>query len=262
MDLGRPILEHSNEVLGVAGIRQAVAIGQRDAVGIVSDDPQCHGPRRGRLARERQRRSAVQDHAACRHLSIRVDADPHLGSRRGVDVAAILLRARLQPERRRIRIVEVDACHPRRSRDGDGKRSRRQRADRDAVGERRGDGLEIETVAAAMVPGHDNGSPLPPVGDLHLRSDRRAVADEARLDGQRHPRLEAGIARANLERDSRRKEDQPGRIPRLTSRAARDGGHDDEQQRRGGGLEPGTLQHLAGKNRVEVDDAGSPSGIR
>jgi hypothetical protein len=110
----RPIVHCSDEVLGVACVLESVLIRQGDPVRTVLVDHQraieC-------LSRARQRHFAavVEDQESARDRFVCRDRQPDLRTRRAVDVATILVCARLEADTCRELIMQIDARNPRRA---------------------------------------------------------------------------------------------------------------------------------------------------
>ena len=202
VNIGRAIFERSDEVFGLAGVGEPVEIGERHAVGIVVDDLQRGGEQGRRLGGQRDLAAVAERHLSARRGPVRMDAQSDVGPGRRVNVAAVLFGTRLQAQRGRIRVIDVDARHARRSRHRDGVGRRRHRAGDHAVVEPGCHRFERQAEGAARLGGHFGRAPMVALADLHLRDNRRTIADQSRFNREGCPDLDARAARRHLEGDA------------------------------------------------------------
>ena len=228
--VGRPIVQRPDEVLGLAAVAHALAIGQRDPVGIVVDDLQRRGQLGRRVGCQRETLAVAERHLAGGRRTIGEHAHANVGAWRRIDIAAIAFGPRRQPQTRRIGVFDVDALDARRVRDGHVVDRRRQRPGGDPVLERGRDGVDAEPERTRRVGGHLRPAPPIAVGHLHLRDDRRAIADQPRANRQRRTGLDPCVARRHFQHDPGRKERERRRVERLTRRTARRPQHGGEHE--------------------------------
>ena len=166
----RTIVHHANEVLDVAGRREAVAIRQPHAIGVVFCEHQLGG---GRIVVRRQpdRLGARQPELASRQRLVGVNLQTDPRSRRGVDVATVLVLARREARERRIGVADVDGLHFRRAQRRHRESVRRRAARHDPVLEAAIDGFE--GIAEGAAGGRHRHGPLLAVrGNDQRRNDR------------------------------------------------------------------------------------------
>ena len=191
---------------------QAVAIGQPDAIGVVFCEHQLGGRP---IAVRRQRTGGAPDsrELAGRQRLVGVDRRPHPGSRRRVDVAAILVLARREPRERRIVVADVDGLHARR-------KQRRHR-----VGVRRGAARDDPVLEAAIdrFEGVAEGAAGGAIGTVRCwpfadttsegddRQQSRAAPVHRARDAERPAGGHAHVAGQHLDADAARKRRDPDR---------------------------------------------------
>ena len=259
--VGWTILERADEVLGVAGVADAIAIGEDDAVGVVAGDGQRRRQLVRRVGGKRDRLAAAERHLAGRRRPIGEDLHPDAGAGRRVDVAAVGLGPRREPQAGRIGVVDVDPRHARRDRDRNLVGRRGHGAGDDAILEGRANRWHGEAERTGGIAGHLAHAPAIAVRDLHLRDDRRAVADKACLDRERRAGLDPRVARRHLEADAIGEQGQRRRVDRLTRGTARREQDDREDHRGGGGAEPGPPQRFARHNGLDIDRRRPARGV-
>ena len=111
--VGRTVEQRADEILGVVGRVDAVVVDQRHAVGVVGGDGQRRRSRCGRRRCSGTRAPSASTSALRRHRTIGGDGEAHLGARGRVDVAAVVLGARRQLQRRRDSGTRARSARPR-----------------------------------------------------------------------------------------------------------------------------------------------------
>ena len=245
------------------GLPIAVAIGEREAVRVVAGDVQRRRQLGRRVRRQRDRLAAAERHLAGRGRTIGEHLHADVGAGRRVDVAAVGFGARRQPQAGGIGVVDVDARHARRHRDGDLVGRRRHRAGDDAVLERRADRRQREAERARGVARSSRvarqrspsaictcaitGARLPT--SRASNRQRRSRFDSARSPASPRARRGPGTASATRHRTPA----APGRA-RRTARAP-------STSTGGRRLEAGAAQRLAEHDRVDVDRRRAPRRV-
>ena len=232
-DVGRPIVEHADEVLRPLRARQPVDVLEADAVGAVLRDGQA-GHERGRLLAlgpERQRRAAFERDRAATHRLVGVDADRHVGAGRAEDVAAVLLVARRHLRERREGVLEIDARDAGGVDRGHLVLGRRQRPGDDAVAEI---GLHLRPVGdvAGALAAHRLRHRVGGGDDQrrHVGGGAVGQAVEPRGDPQRRAAGDAHVPGRDHDRELRRRDVEARRLHgaprRRPGKRQRDGQHD------------------------------------
>ena len=253
------------EVLGLARVRQPLAIRERHSIRIVAvDDEEAFDfrLRRGRR-RERDRTPVAQRQRRGRHRTIRAHPHTHARPGRCVDVATVDFRSRREPCKRRIFVAQVDPGDTRRTERRDVELLRADSRSRHDVRERLIDRPEIGSRAAiyGSLQLHGDGSntlaPAPAgLPDLNHRGssrERRRRAHETSANRQRLSGADARVARLDNQLNRIGKQPKPRRKPRPLDRRPADDNRDHERRRRGERPPAGPAQQLRRDDVARVD---------
>ena len=254
-DVGRPVVEHAHEVLGIVRALEPVDVLEADAIRPVLGDRE---PRRERggvaAAGERERGPVLERHRAAANRLVGVHRDPHRGAGRPEDVAAVLVVARRQLGEARERVVEIDPRDPRRVDRRDLVLGRGERAGDDAIAEVGLDLRPVDDVAVAVAPHrlrHRVG------GRDHERRDvgrgARGQTVDAGADAKRRAARDADVAGRHRDGEPRRRDVQAGRLHGAPRGGPRHGERDREHHERRRGPAQGAPHRVAGDDALGPD---------